>query len=606
MSDRPTVIPVELSNLVNSVRSINESLRKEDASNPYTIDQQIPNSLIQEKLKICNTIREEANKLKGEYHQDQLALEEISGLLRGVTSYHNFYQQALKRRNTVVAPHAPPLPPVKDPSFFGSAQEQQGDVHKVDETETSTDKGSVSIKPQVKVQLEEDTEIVKVQVETEEDIVKAEEDEEIEATSIVDEQEDINKIVFEEEPPKVTIDTDTDEAKAKAANAIQKFKEENMSSVRTVSKQGTDKTIKLMQNLEFDMQKIKLLDIDMASDPNFQKTYFQANNTGMLTTPRVTKTIHPFSGFYSEISAYNQFELFGVNRALSSESDFVRQEYLKYNSIHEHVRFTSFKANPTFEEWTKSLLLVDLNSLFFGVYDANYPGQNLYEATCQRCGSDINIKVANDDLACHINKGFDQNYINELMTIKEKKKLSNQFTDKWQKTIFRHKFSLTGIIAEFEIPTLATYLETIEALSTLISSNRIYNIDISDIDNPDSNYYNLLRILLYVKKLGLPVPGDKNSDGVVPVKYISTKDRIETIGVLMQLNRNDFGEMFSIKEVKEMASLKGIDYYIKDVQCENPQCKAILYPLYINPKEIFFSKLGEETSRMNLMARRKA
>jgi hypothetical protein len=627
-----SAIPIDISNLIESIKSINEGLRKEDSATPYIpFSSKITDVQIVEKMNLCAMVKKSLNNLQNSTDSsDTASLEEISIKLRSVVQYRNFYNSVLSKRaafekNSEQVKKNEPTPAIDPSSEEGAVdfraalpEMPDGEAHIVSPSDPlATDRAAIDtattgepVKKDpvpVRVEVDNKTDVSIAQIESEEEDIEVEEADtpEVDEDSILHDEEKTES----DDALKVEIEKETDEDQEKAKYIIEEYKKTNLQNVRNTSRQGTDKVLKLMQRLNVDLPNLELLDIEAIQDQNFQKTYINSANS-MLATPRVTRSIHPFSGFYSEIGAYNEFDLVSINRDISNETDYVRQQTLIYTSIFDHIRYTSFKAKPTFDEWATALLLPDLNSLFFALYDANYPGINPYEATCNRCGADLNLKVHNDDLACHINKGFTDDYVKELLYVKDRKKLTNIFSEKYDNKVDRHKLPVTGIVVEFELPTLSTYLKTIDAISSLISSNNIYNINVADIDDPRSPAYNLLRILLYVKRIALPVPKypDEKAppeEQVVKVKYIAMKDRVQTIGILMQLNRQDYRELFRVKEVKELAGLRGIDYYIKDVQCENPDCKATLFPLYIDPKRVFFSRLGEETDDMTLTPQRR-
>lgn len=400
-------------------------------------------------------------------------------------------------------------------------------------------------------------------------------------------EENLDNIVFE--------NSDKEEDKQNLNN-INKIKEQ-LDTIKTVSLASTNSMIKLMSKTNVDPSSVKMFDIDITKDEDFHRLYLESRNN-MLATPRVTRVSHVISGFYSEISAYSEYDLISVNRNLAMETDYVRQQTLIYNSIFSHVMYTSFKKNATFDEWSQALLLPDINSLFFGVYDSNYPGENEYNLECGNCGGDIFVRVDNDDLYCYINKRLDKDYVKNLVKLDTQKMLSNNIKEDLVNKTFRKRLPNTGIIVEYGMPSLDTYLKTISALQQVFNQNNT-NIDIANIDDPNSPVYGMLRIYLYIKGLGVPVKGKPTKEnGPIPIRYVSVKDRAQLVAIISSLNRKDFAELFIGKEIKDLASVYGVSYFIKDVHCEN--CGIDLQPVLLEPQQVFFSKLGDETNNLHL------
>jgi hypothetical protein len=95
----------------------------------------------------------------------------------------------------------------------------------------------------------------------------------------------------------------------------------------------------------------------------------------------------------------------------------------------------------------------------------------------------------------------------------------------------------------------------------------------------------------------MPVRGKQTESGTIPIKYVAVRDRSQIVAIVSSLNRKDFAELFN-DEVKKLASIYGTSYFIKDVHCDN--CKLDLQPVLLEPQQVFFSRLGDETSRLQL------
>jgi hypothetical protein len=312
----------------------------------------------------------------------------------------------------------------------------------------------------------------------------------------------------------------------------------------------------------------------------------------MMAAPRVARVALLMSGHYEEISSYGTFDFSTISRKLSDSSmDFVDREVFLYNSIYSHIMYVSnMKAVPDFDTWAKNIYYPDLNSLFFGVYDANSVGVNNYTAECPACGKEMIIPRENKDLAVAVSSLYGKKQLDDFITYKDIMKRDSSPLCKWaSETVVRKQLNNTKYIVEYSVPTLYDYLTTIATMRKIAAQKQI-DIDLASIetfDDPDT----ALRIFhyMYIKRIGVPslVPGTNK------IKFIGLSSKADIIEFLNALDVNDWSQLINDIDISDFITRSGVDFYIENAECNDPECKFVIKHLLFNPKRAVFFKIGE-------------
>lgn len=350
------------------------------------------------------------------------------------------------------------------------------------------------------------------------------------------------------------------------------------------------KTLSKLDIKKYDLGKVSIFDFN-GEDEEFRKEYIISRNN-MMAAPRVARVALLMSGHYEEISSYGTFDFSTISRKLSdSTMDFVDREVFLYNSIYSHIMYVSnLKSVPDFDAWAKNIYYPDLNSLFFGVYDANSVGVNNYTAECPACGKEMVIPRENKDLAVAVSALYGKKDLDEFITYKDMMKRDSSPLCKWaSETIIRKQLNNTKYIVEYSVPTLYDYLTTIATMRKIAAQKQI-DIDLASIetfDDPDT----ALRIFhyMYIKRIGVPsiVPGTNK------IKFIGLNSKADIIEFLNALDVNDWSQLINDDDISEFITRSGVDFYIENAECNDPDCKFVIKHLLFNPKRAVFFKIGE-------------
>ena len=434
-----------------------------------------------------------------------------------------------------------------------------------------------------------------------------------------DGDDDLDDIVLEDAPESKEDDTsnneefsvETKEDKAKEEEErIKKIEDEYSSipedleihSIKQVSRVKVSDTLKALTKLNTDnirLEKLEMYDFD-ANDENIRRGYLKTRND-MIASPKVSRVSLLMSGHYEEISAYGNYDLTSVQRVIyNNSSNFYERERILYESIYGHVQYVSYsKTKPDFDTWAKNIMYPDIASLFYGVYDANSVGDNNYNFDCPFCYNEVSIARKNKDLTVAVPKELTADKLDKFITTKDVFGLDTVEISKWAKTAtVRKKLSKTNIIVDYGIPTLYDYLTMLGTFNRINARDMRNEFDMSIIEGfnvDESNENDFMRMMgyLYIKDIGTPVRvGDTNK-----FRYIRLKSKADIIEYVNSLNIDDYNELFKGKDVTDIMVKSATRYYLKDCQC--PNCKRNIKFVAINPKQIFFFKIGEERNRMS-------
>ena len=413
-------------------------------------------------------------------------------------------------------------------------------------------------------------------------------------------EEELASIEIEKEPEEVNAETASDDG-SDEIDGDKKFYDTS----KVISRKRENPTLAMLRKFDpkkFDLSKISVFDYD-GSDEAFRKEYITSRDN-MMAAPRVSRIALLMSGHYEEIAACGNFDFTSIGRTLTDGSvDFVDREVFLYNFIYSKIMYCSYaRSVPEFDEWAQHIFYPDINSLFFGVYDANSVGENNYTAVCPKCHKTMVIPRENKDIAVAVSNVFKPNDLEKFIKFSDimKQDISPMYEEAKNKTI-RKQLNNTKYIVEYGVPTLFDYLTTISTLRKICQRDNI-DIDLSNVETfaePEV----ALRIFhyMYIKRIAIPSVTVK-PDGKKSVKYVGLRSKADIIEFLNQLDINDYSQLVNARDISDFITKSACDFYLKDCKCTNEtdgvKCDHVTKYLLFNPKKAFFFKIGE--ARANL------
>ena len=384
-------------------------------------------------------------------------------------------------------------------------------------------------------------------------------------------------------------------------------KDVDLHNVKSVSRKKISDILKSLSKLDtshVDVEKIEMFDFNL-DDNDLRKSYLTTRND-MISAPKISRIALLMSGHYEEIAAYGNSDQIGVERVIFSDNHrFVDKERILLESIHAHVNYVSYaKEKPDFDTWARNIKLPDMMSLYFGVYDANSTGPNHYIFDCPYCGTELDVNKRNPELTVGVPKEFDMksDELEKFITNKDLMNMDSTPLAKWAETkVIRKMLPNSCIIVDFAVPTVYDYLETITTLERInqrdmggrlnLSILDDFNIDPSQVEDEESLIEDLNRIqmYIYIKDIGIPTKvGDGNK-----YRYIKLTNKADIIEHINALDADDYNELLSGEAINDLITKTSTRYYLTDCKCSNEKCGKNIKFVSINPKQIFFFKIGE-------------
>lgn len=410
--------------------------------------------------------------------------------------------------------------------------------------------------------------------------------------------EDKKEEATKEEVPAIATKEEVDAEKIKAIEEeYSKVPDDiELYNVKSISRKKVSDTLKALSKLNtknIDIQKLEMFDLDTA-DTNIRRDYLKTRND-MISAPRISRVALLMSGHYEEISAYGNYDLISVERTLyNDQASFVDRERTLYESIYEHVKYVSYASEkPDFDTWAKNIMYPDISSLFFGVYDANSVGDNHYLFDCPFCSKEVSITTPNKNLLVGVPKELTKDKLEKFITNKDIMKLDSTDIAKWAKSsVVRKILPETSIIVDFAVPTLYDYLVTITTLDRINNRDMEGKLNLSIIDEfsdaeNDIEDFNRIMAYLYIKDIGIPA----RMEGTNKFRYIKLSSKADIIEHINGLDESDYSELLKGEDVRNLIVKTATRYYLHDCKCNS--CGRNVKYVSINPKQIFFFKIGE-------------
>lgn len=381
----------------------------------------------------------------------------------------------------------------------------------------------------------------------------------------------------------------------------------NIMNVKTISRKKVSQTLKDLANLDtsgLDVQKLEMFDFDV-NDQSIRRDYLKTRND-MISAPKISRIALLMSGHYQEISAYGNFDLISVERNLYSQQlSYPDKERLLLESIYAHVNYVSYsKEKPDFDTWLKNIYYPDYKSLFFGVYDANSVGANHYLFDCPYCGEEVSINRKNAELTVGVPKELSKDELEAFITNKDIMNIDSSKLANWAKTTtVRKMLPNSNIIVDFAVPTMYEYLTALFTLEKINTRDLGGKLDLSLLDgftatNDEEQEqqiedFNRILACIYIKQIGIPT----KVDGANTYRFIRITSKADIIEHVNGLDEDDYSELLKGKEVRELITKVATRYYLQDCKCTS--CSRNIKYVSIDPKQIFFFKIGEgRTKRM--------
>lgn len=424
---------------------------------------------------------------------------------------------------------------------------------------------------------------------------------------------DDDDLFIDDDSPKQKLEAQTKE-EVEAAR-LAKVEEEystlpedvNIMNVKTISRKKVSQTLKDLANLDtsgLDVQKLEMFDFDV-NDQSIRRDYLKTRND-MISAPKISRIALLMSGHYQEISAYGNFDLISVERNLYSQQlSYPDKERLLLESIYAHVNYVSYsKEKPDFDTWLKNIYYPDYKSLFFGVYDANSVGANHYLFDCPYCGEEVSINRKNAELTVGVPKELSKDELEAFITNKDIMSIDSSKLANWAKTTtVRKMLPNSNIIVDFAVPTMYEYLTTLFTLEKINARDLGGKLDLSLLDgftatNDEEQEqqiedFNRILACIYIKQIGIPT----KVDGANTYRFIRITSKADIIEHVNGLDEDDYSELLKGKEVRELITKVATRYYLQDCKCTS--CSRNIKYVSIDPKQIFFFKIGEgRTKRM--------
>lgn len=294
------------------------------------------------------------------------------------------------------------------------------------------------------------------------------------------------------------------------------------------------------------------------------------------------------SGYVAEMKGLSHFDIININSAMSEQS-FAKQKILKFRLIYNHITWISksSKKHPTFLEWMKMTKISDIETLFFGLFDATWPGESEYHMTCLRCKNEFPHTVPNSKLITRISEQFDKKDPDRIIAgeTDPRKVKSIKVGNIESKKVLNN-----GIYVKIRIPTVFEYANSLRA----IESNM--DIDSKGVEDTDDPAWFTLAMIPYVFQLGLPVISNiKKEDGSSKktIEYHLIEDRNMIASILKDLDPDNYDLLYRGENLNKIFYLDSITFHIPKTKCANPKCKADLKEVYIPMENMFFLKINQ-------------
>ena len=363
----------------------------------------------------------------------------------------------------------------------------------------------------------------------------------------------------------------------------------------------------------------KIISDDAAQNAVYEQYINKVTNEGSFVGPRgISRVVLPYSGIYIDISSYTNSDMLGIHRGGSGDIGFVEKLKMELYSAYTHTTNNSFKKKLEFPEWLKSISLLDLGCIYWGIFNINHPGINTYTATCDtaNCGEMITEKRDNSEITFVSETSQEDIDLESIQQIRNG--VDREFIKPYKvhSALIERKEYLTD--SKFKIfhgvPNLQETLAFLDFLkSELNESDEVIQQVISPLSwtafdpNMDKVQYAVIlnyKLNLFTRKILAPIVDDTGKQTTADGKpkfrvlYVDVDSRlIHTM--INNLSRIDFKEVYSGKEVQKLLIKEGIYFRVKDSVC--PKCKKKQRDTSLDMRDILFSRADEAMDHLQNM-----
>ena len=315
-------------------------------------------------------------------------------------------------------------------------------------------------------------------------------------------------------------------------------------------------------------------------------------------------------------AAYNQDENENFNYLISEA--YIKLREIELSSIYKHVEYM-YVVNkgaidkPDEDTFYKMIKYPDLPQLYFAIYHGtNKNKRKKYKVLCKNvvtdtetgqeyfCGHENSVELYDEELLFGIiNNNFSKNDFYLMIRDEYPKTRTLGITKAANVEISRFTKTKTNIIQY--VPNLLDYKDTMRILLELVKDEDIdfdFDLSLMDIDIPEDEWdmqkydkVKLLKSYLYTKEINfLWLVNESKAETVYKTVSVNNGQKKEIFDILIDLPFEDMLSLTRGKEIKDMMSLKAIDYYIPEITCE--ECKQKIQPSRFDVRYNFFTLLS--------------
>lgn len=246
-------------------------------------------------------------------------------------------------------------------------------------------------------------------------------------------------------------------------------------------------------------------------------------------------------------------------------SNLSRYEYRKatFKVIYDKIAAIS-SERMSFEEWLRNTSVEDIETFYYGLYNATFPNEGTFTFTCPDCGEERTIKIGHNSLF----RTTDKAKMKKLINTVSKEAISKEARLKYSLVGRTEAYVLedSGIIAEIRTPSLWDSLEILRVVP-----EKVIDRDTTSVTN-----------MLYVKRFLIPT---KDKTG-----YTEQKDSQELLRIIDNLTLDDANTLQ--EAVSERVDENRITYSIKNIKC--PNCQKEIKETVISIEDILFTLIFEK------------
>ena len=144
-------------------------------------------------------------------------------------------------------------------------------------------------------------------------------------------------------------------------------------------------------------------------------------------------------------------------------SNLGRYEHKKaiFKVIYEKIAAIS-SERMSFEEWLRNTSVEDIETFYYGLYNATFPNEGTYTFICPNCGEERSIRIGHNNLF----RTTDKAKMKKLINTVSKEAISKAAREKYSLVGKTEAFVLddSGIIVEIRTPSLWDSLEILRVV----------------------------------------------------------------------------------------------------------------------------------------------